>query len=79
MKKAKQLKEERASLLNEQSTLVRSAEGDNLTDEQNTKFDDLQDRIDALDKDIKRAEQFEANQARLATQKGEPVNATKNK
>lgn len=73
MKTSKQLKEERASLITEQETLVRSA-GENLEGENLTKFDDLQSRIEGFKSDIERAEKFEANQKRMAANNGMVIN-----
>jgi len=80
MKTSKQLKEERASLITEQQRLVQGA-GESLKTEEQTKFDDLQDRIEGFDVSVKRAEQFEANEKRVAAVAGvvvdEPVEEVK--
>ncbi|MFD1292639.1 phage major capsid protein [Lutibacter holmesii] len=73
MKSSKQLKEERASKITEQQTLVRGVEGD-LEGENLTRFDNLQSEIDAFAGSIKRAEQFEANERAAASVKGLVIN-----
>lgn len=75
MKTSKQLKEERALLITEQdalTTTVRSEKRDFSADEE-TRFDDLQTKIDAFAPQIKRAEQIEANEKRAAAAAGTPV------
>lgn len=76
MKTSKQLKEERASLITEQDSLVASAKAENrnLNQDEETTFDDLQSRITAFNDQIKRAEQIEANEKRAAAAAGIPVN-----
>ena len=76
MKTSKQLKEERASLITEQETLVRAA-GENLEGENLTKFDDLQSRIEGFKTSIERAEKFEENQKRMAAKTGLVINEPK--
>jgi HK97 family phage major capsid protein len=84
MKKSNDLKQVRASKLQAQSDLVGVAKADqnrNLTAEENVKFDDFQAEIERLDKEILRAEQFEANEARMSASNGvvvgKPIIATK--
>ena len=75
MKTSKQLKEERALLITEQdalTTTVRSEKRD-FSDDEETRFDDLQSKIDAFEPQIKRAEQIEANEKRAAAAAGVQV------
>lgn len=77
MKNSVELKQERASKMKAQSDLVGVAKADqnrNLTAEENVKFDGFQAEIERLDADILRAEQFEANEARMS-KAGETVGA----
>ena len=78
MKTSKQLKEERASLITEQETLVRSA-GENLEGDNLTQFDDLQKRIEGFKTGIERAEQFEENQKRMVAKTGVVIDEPKGK
>lgn len=73
MKNSNELKQERASKMKAQSDLVNAAKADNkraLTQEENQRFDVIQTEIEGLTEDIKRAEQFEANEARMAAAAG---------
>ena len=76
MKTSKQLKEMRASLITEQQTLVRNA-GESLKDDEQQSFDDLQNRIEKMDVSVQRAEQFEANEKRVAAVAGVVVDQPK--
>lgn len=76
MKNSTELKQERASKITAQKTIVDAAKADDkrsLTEDENKRFDDLQAEIEGLDKDIERAEKFEANEARMAGSAGVPV------
>lgn len=69
MRNSVELKQERASKMTAQKTLVDAAKADanrSLSSEENTKFDGLQTEIENLDKEIARSEKFEANEARLS-------------
>lgn len=81
MKTSKQLKEERASLITEQDSLVQTAKTENrsLAEAEATTFDDLQARIDAFEPQIKRAEQIEANEKRAAAAAGQVVGKSEEK
>jgi HK97 family phage major capsid protein len=77
MKNSVELKQERASVMQAQKDLVNVAKADqnrNFTADENTKFDGFQTQIEALDKDIARAEKFEANEARMSAA-GDNLNA----
>jgi len=81
MKTSKQLKEERASLITEQDSLVQTAKTETraLTQDEETSFDDLQARIDAFEPQIKRALQIEANEKRAAAAAGVVIGASEAK
>lgn len=68
MKKSDQFKLERTTKMEAQRTIVSLAKTEKreMTTEENTSFDSLQDDIDALDANVTRAEKFEANELRLA-------------
>jgi HK97 family phage major capsid protein len=69
MKKSDQFKLERTTKMEAQRTIVSLAKTEKreMTTEENTSFDSLQDDIDALDANVTRAEKFEANELRLAS------------
>lgn len=75
MKKSDQLKQQRASLLEAMGAVMDKAKGENrdLNTDEKTTFDAKQAELDALDADIKRAEQMEAVEARNAANNAAPV------
>lgn len=78
MKNSNELKQERASKFEAQKAIVSAAKADKrdaLTDDEQTRFDDLQTELEDLDKQIERAEKFEARQAAEAAEKGETIDA----
>lgn len=77
MKTSKQLKEERALLVTEQDALTQTAKTEkrDFKPEEETRFDDLQSKIEAFEPQIKRAEQIEKNEARNAANNGQTVGA----
>ncbi|MEM9685307.1 MAG: phage major capsid protein [Bacteroidota bacterium] len=86
MKKSDTLKQERAAKIEAQQDLHDTAEKENrdLTDDEKTQFDELQTEIEALNADISRAEQYEANQRLIASRAtgdalGDPEDQEKNK
>lgn len=77
MKGLQELLEERSELIGQQEQITDLAkkEGRELTEAEETRFDDLQTEIEALDPKIKRAEIIQKSQKRAAEENGEPVNA----
>lgn len=75
MKTSKQLKEERASLITDQDALVKTAKAEkrDFNADEETRFDDFQTKIEALDAQIKRALKVEEAEARAASAAGAPV------
>ena len=75
MKTSKQLKEERASLITEQDALVKTAKAEtrDFNETEETRFDDLQTKIDAFDTQIARSIKVEEAEARAASVAGTPV------
>lgn len=76
MKTLKVLLEERASLIEQQNTIVQTAQGEQreMNTDEETRFDDLQTQIEAFDPKIKRAKQVEERQKQQSAA-GENVNA----
>jgi len=61
---SKKLKEQRTALVEQMDALIGSiGEGENLTDEQRSKYNELKAKVEALDSDIKIAEDHETRQA----------------
>lgn len=75
MKNLQELKQERASKIAEQETLATLArtEKRQMTDVENTSFDDIQEEVERLDAEIKRAQILEDN-AKAATRNVAPIN-----
>lgn len=85
MKNSLELKQERASVMTAQRNLIAAAKAEenrSLTADENVKFDALQVQIEGFDQDIKRADQFEANEARLSVAGktiGQPIETPENR
>ena len=77
MKTSKVLKEERASFIQEQSSLISVAKTEKreMTKEDETRFDELQSTIEDFDAKIARAEKVEEAEKRAAAAKGESFTA----
>lgn len=75
MKKPAELKQERAEKVEAQSKLVQEVKRSekDFTEEQEKRFNDLNDEIEALDKAIERAEKVDAAEKRAASIAGTPV------
>lgn len=75
MKKSFELKQERTAKVEAQQTLVDKAKDEkrDFTEDEATKFDGITDEIRALDKQIQRADQIEANEKTLAQRNMAPV------
>jgi HK97 family phage major capsid protein len=75
MKTLQELKVERASLKEKQQALVDKARNENrqMSDDENTQFDEHQDEIVRLDAEIKRAEIIEENERAASVSNGKPV------
>ena len=66
MKNSKSYKEERAEVIEKMESLVSSAEGRDLTSDEQSNFDSLNDKVEELNKMAVRAESFEKLQATKA-------------
>ena len=77
MKKYKQLLEERAALYNQQTPIVEEARNEKreMTEEERTRFDDLQLQMDGMEDSIKRAKIIEENEKRQMREEGIEITA----
>ncbi len=66
MKNSKSYKEERAEVIEKMEGLVASAEGRDLTSDEQSNFDSLNEKVEELNKMAVRAESFEKLQATKA-------------
>ena len=76
MKTSKLYKEERAEVIEKMESLVSSAEGRDLTSDEQANFDSLNEKVEELNKMSVRAESFEKLQATKAI-KEERTNTSK--
>lgn len=75
MKKLTKALEDRADKLNKFEALTEAAKGRELSDEETNQLAQLNDEIDALDKEIKSLQGIEARSARIAAEKARAVGA----
>ena len=69
MKNSKSYKEERAEVIEKMEGLVASAEGRDLSSDEQSNFDSLNEKVEELNKMAVRAESFEKLQATKAVKK----------